>query len=115
MNKVKDDEGRTMVDFDEFLIMILDKQRELRLMKTDFVTLLFNAGDLNGDGHLQYDEVALLARHLSSIPMEKVHALFTRYCDLAEHENAEDTQKAISFRKFEDLCISGEIFTVERL
>jgi hypothetical protein len=74
--------------------------------------VLFNAADLNGDGSLQYEECALLFRHISELKYskDKYKLLFKQNSDLIVIDG-DESQRAISFDSFAKLALSNKIFT----
>lgn len=100
------------------MIDVIEKDRIEKSRQRNFVKILFNAADLNGDGYLQYDECKLLFDHLSKedFTEERFKVLFNSSSDLYAIDNElASTERAISFDKFVSLVLSYDIFTMKTL
>ena len=100
------------------MIDVIEKDRTEKSRQRNFVKILFNAADLNGDGYLQYNEAKLLFDHLSEEGMteERFKVLFNATSDLYAIDNEHhNTERAISFDKFVSMVLSNNIFTMKSL
>ena len=84
---------------------------------------IFKASDLDGNGLLTFNEIKTLYRLLCGQPnadqalqMQELRNLFNEYAEY--HQNTESVDglklRAISFIKFEDLCLENDVFTIKQ-
>ena len=89
-----------IVDIDEFLEKIVEINKEFKKSTKNFLKTIYEAADLNNDGHLQYKEFELLLRFLSRFKFNKPKTL-KFFEEFSENFLSEKNQlKAISFENF---------------
>ena len=97
----------------EYGIDIIQKHRSETL---NFLQSIYEAGDLNQDGFLEYHEFELINRHIypPKFSESNCREIFDEYAETFYGEN-EETVQAISFDNFSHLNEKHLIFTTERL
>ena len=84
---------------------------------------IFKASDLDGNGLLTFNEIKTLYRLLCGQPnadqalqMQELRNLFNEYAEYHQNTDSVDGLKlrAISFIKFEDLCLENDVFTIKQ-
>lgn len=97
-----------IIDFDSFMIRLLNRYRGVVSRAKDYVINAFAASDLDGNGMCNFEEWVLLNRHIeeNTLSNEKLTSLFFDNADLEE-----DGDKNMSFEKFAIVSVENNLFT----
>lgn len=105
-----------IVETDAFLEIFIDSYHVHKNQALNFVKIIYEAGDLNEDGYLQYQEFDLLLKHVSTRPYSTNVAsqLFDVYAETFLSDEDQEV-RAISFENLAEMNAKHLIFSGESL
>ncbi|OMJ80909.1 hypothetical protein SteCoe_18718 [Stentor coeruleus] len=115
--KTQDSGTKNMsIDIDLLLEYGIDLLQKNRAENLDFLNSIYEAGDLNQDGFLQFHEFLLIHRHIrpDSFNHKRSKEMFDEFSETFTGEN-DETVEALSFENFSHLNEKYSIFTKEKL
>lgn len=116
IEKLRQGDKQTSIEFDHYFEEIIDRIKEKREVRMNFVKCIYEAADLNGDGFLEYTEFQMLVRHISEFKISNEYSLdlFSKFAENFTDEQEEEV-KALSFENFSHLTLTYQVFTIESL